>query len=171
MRPCRPPRRVCGRQSDVAEDAPRGVASRARSRRQLECSEVPRVKPICSAMAVKMVRRTGIAGWVRHRPNRWRIRQAVIRRRRSSPSCPSRSPLPAVAPGRLPASTPSWASTRGSLWASRPSPARKLVSHPLHVMPLFSIRAGETWVFGWPRLRARIFGHLPEKFKASFTLG
>ena len=31
--------------------------------------------------------------------------------------------------------------------------------------------SGETWVFGWPRARARIFGHLPEKFKAGFTLG
>jgi hypothetical protein len=82
-------------QSAGAGDAPRGVASRARSRRQLECSGVPRVKPSCShflvcaangfvelspgkqpdsrtadavAMAMRMVRRTEISGWAPLRP-------------------------------------------------------------------------------------------------------
>jgi hypothetical protein len=76
-----------GAQSAVAGDTPRGVASRARSKRQLACSGVPRAKPSCShfwlcaangfeelspgkqrtaeaaAMAMTMVRRTGISGW------------------------------------------------------------------------------------------------------------
>src|SRR5262249_14049837 len=92
-------------QSAAAGDAPRGVASRARSKRQLECSEVPRVKPICShfwlcvangfeelspgkqlvsrtadaaAIAMTMVRRPGISGWAPHRANGWHVSQLVF---------------------------------------------------------------------------------------------
>jgi hypothetical protein len=41
-------RECAGARPAVAADAPRGVASRARSRRRLACSGVTRVKPSCS---------------------------------------------------------------------------------------------------------------------------
>jgi hypothetical protein len=91
-------------QSAVAGDAPRGVASRARSKRQFACSGVPRSKPSCShfwlcaangfeepspgkqpgsrtadaaAIAMTMVRRTGISGWA-PAPSKSLARQSTV---------------------------------------------------------------------------------------------
>jgi hypothetical protein len=105
-------------QSAGAGDAPRGVASRARSRRQLECSGVPRVKPSCShflvcaangfvelspgkqpdnraadaaAMAMRMVRRTGISGSAPLRPEMGLVKYMRAKQKfnRPAPSAPA----------------------------------------------------------------------------------